>query len=53
MRVLATRRLPGPAWDELADVHIGLPESDAEAEALVVLVLYALGIVGLVLISRS
>ena len=30
MRILATRRLPGPAWDELPDVVIGPFESDAE-----------------------
>jgi glyoxylate reductase len=34
MRVLATQRLPGPAWDELQDVVIGeldRPHDDAEA----------------------
>jgi len=34
MRVLATQRLPGPAWDELTDVVIGAldtPHDDAEA----------------------
>jgi lactate dehydrogenase-like 2-hydroxyacid dehydrogenase len=40
MNVLATRRLPGPAWDELSDVELlsvdGLVEPHASAEALVV-----------------
>jgi glyoxylate reductase len=34
MRILATQRLPGPAWDELTDVVIGAldtPRDDAEA----------------------
>ncbi len=36
MRVLATQRLPGPAWDELGDVEIGtLDERHDGAEALV------------------
>jgi glyoxylate reductase len=30
VRILATRRLPGPAWDELPDVAVGPPEGDAE-----------------------
>ena len=30
MRILATRRLPGPAWDELPDVVVGPVEGDAE-----------------------
>jgi glyoxylate reductase len=30
VRILATRRLPGPAWDELPDVEIGPFEGDAE-----------------------
>ena len=37
MRVLATRDLPGPAWDELADVEIGAVEARrTDVEALVV-----------------
>ena len=39
MRVLASRRLPGPAWDELDDVEIldgPLVEPRADVEALVV-----------------
>ena len=39
MRVLASRRLPGPAWDELDDVEIHegpLVESRPDVEALVV-----------------
>jgi glyoxylate reductase len=37
VRVLATRRLPGDAWDELGDVEIGaLDGSRPEVEALVV-----------------
>jgi glyoxylate reductase len=36
MRVLATQRLPGPAWDELYDVEIGtLDRRNEDAEALV------------------
>ena len=36
MRVLATQRLPGPAWDELHDVEIGtLDVTHEDAEALV------------------
>jgi glyoxylate reductase len=36
MRVLATQRLPGPAWDELADVEIGtLDTQHDDIEALV------------------
>jgi glyoxylate reductase len=36
VKVLATQRLPGPAWDELADVEIGtLAERHEDAEALV------------------
>ena len=36
MKVLATQRLPGPAWDELRDVVIGtLDEPCDDAEALV------------------
>jgi glyoxylate reductase len=30
VRILATRRLPGPAWDELPDVTVGPLEGDAE-----------------------
>jgi glyoxylate reductase len=33
MKVLATRRLPGPAWEELGDVSVG---SGPDAEALIV-----------------
>jgi lactate dehydrogenase-like 2-hydroxyacid dehydrogenase len=40
MKVIATRRLPGPAWDELDDVELLSPEGLAEprpgAEALIV-----------------
>ena len=37
MKILATRRLPGPAWDELRDVEIGLPaQRRDDVEALVV-----------------
>jgi glyoxylate reductase len=36
VKVAATRRLPGPAWDELPAVVVGLPERDAEVEALIV-----------------
>jgi lactate dehydrogenase-like 2-hydroxyacid dehydrogenase len=40
MRVLATRRLPGPAWDDLTDVELlpaeGLVEPHRGVEALVV-----------------
>jgi glyoxylate reductase len=36
MRVLATQRLPGPAWDELTDVEIGTLEARRDdVEALV------------------
>ena len=36
MHVLATQRLPGPAWDELADVEIGAPDRRRDdVEALV------------------
>jgi glyoxylate reductase len=36
MRVLATQRLPGPAWDELTDVEIGtLDERRDDVEGLV------------------
>jgi glyoxylate reductase len=36
MRVLATQRLPGPAWDELTDVEIGtLDERREDVEGLV------------------
>ncbi|HZR95763.1 MAG TPA: D-glycerate dehydrogenase [Gaiellaceae bacterium] len=36
MRIVATRRLPGPAWDELPDVDV-LPLADAgDAEVLIV-----------------
>jgi glyoxylate reductase len=36
MRVLATQRLPGPAWDELADVEIGtLDRRHDDVEGLV------------------
>jgi glyoxylate reductase len=36
VKVLATQRLPGPAWDELTDVEIGsLDERHEDAEALV------------------
>ncbi len=30
MRIVATRRLPGPAWDELPEVVVGPAEGDAE-----------------------
>jgi glyoxylate reductase len=30
VRILATRRLPGPAWDELPDVSVGPLDGDAE-----------------------
>jgi glyoxylate reductase len=37
VRVLATRRLPGPAWDELGEVEVGAPDEPREdVEALVV-----------------
>jgi glyoxylate reductase len=37
VRVLATRRLPGPAWDELRQVEVGAPDEPREdVEALVV-----------------
>ena len=36
MKVLATKRLPGPAWDELADVEIGEPAARDDVEALIV-----------------
>jgi glyoxylate reductase len=37
MKVHATRRLPGPAWDELRDVEIGaLDEASPDTEALIV-----------------
>ena len=37
MKVLATRRLPGPAWAELADVTVGrLDEPHDDVEALIV-----------------
>ncbi|MGB2953511.1 MAG: hypothetical protein WBB74_08970, partial [Gaiellaceae bacterium] len=37
MKILATRRFPGPAWDELADVEYGLPDGvRRDVEALVV-----------------
>jgi glyoxylate reductase len=37
MKVLATRKLPGPAWDELRDVEIaGIDERREDVEALVV-----------------
>jgi glyoxylate reductase len=37
MRVLATRRLPGAAWDELGDVELGLPSTArADVDALIV-----------------
>lgn len=36
MRILATQRLPGPAWDELTDVEIGtLDERREDVEGLV------------------
>ena len=36
-RVLATRRLPGPAWDELEDVEVGAPDAPREdVEILIV-----------------
>jgi len=34
--VLATRRLPGPAWDELGEVEVGPPDGREDVEALVV-----------------
>ncbi|MFL5950761.1 MAG: 2-hydroxyacid dehydrogenase [Gaiellaceae bacterium] len=36
MKVLATRRYPGPAFDELTDVEIGPLEARAEADVVVV-----------------
>jgi glyoxylate reductase len=37
VRVLATRRLPGEAWDELGDVEIGAPDGRRDdVEALIV-----------------
>jgi len=37
MRVLATRRLPGAAWDELGDVELGLPSTARpDVDALIV-----------------
>ena len=36
MKVLATRRYPGPAFDELGDVEIGPLQPRAEVEALIV-----------------
>ena len=33
MKVVATRRLPGPAWDELGEVEVG---ADPEADVLIV-----------------
>ena len=37
MRVLATRRLPGEAWEELGDVELGpLDERRVDVEALIV-----------------
>jgi glyoxylate reductase len=37
MKVLATRRLPGPAWNDLADVEVGpLHELRPDVEALIV-----------------
>ena len=37
MRVLATRRLPGDAWEQLSDVEVGLPDRPrADIEALIV-----------------
>ena len=37
MKVLATRRFPGPAWDELTDVEVGTVDaSRADVEALLV-----------------
>jgi glyoxylate reductase len=36
VRIVATRRLPGPAWDELPDVTVGPADDDADAEILIV-----------------
>ena len=36
MKVLATRRYPGPAFDELRDVNVGPLEPSADVEALIV-----------------
>lgn len=37
MRTIATRRLPGPAWDELGDVEVGLPDAPRDDVDVVIL----------------